>query len=89
MKKYPETLGEKRLDPTIWDYFKEIGYDDGRPNWEVAKDVKKLAKKENAQMYTAIDGSGTRIIWMKGDRWVNRLGLWIVVRKDGLVPDNS
>jgi hypothetical protein len=40
--------------------------------------AKELAKKIGGEIYTEIDNGGTRVGYLKGIHWVNRLGYTVV-----------
>ena len=88
IRKYPDELTPSQFDGINWDFTKQFGLYDDRSIDEIAKDVYEFAKKTGYQIYTQVDGD-KNIVYSKGLRFVNRIGLYEVVHVRGLKVDNS
>ena len=88
IRKYPYVITTTQFDDIDWDFTKQFGLDDDRPNNEIANDVLEFAKKTGYQIYTQVDGH-RNVVYAKGLRFVNRTGLYEVVYVSGLKVDNS
>jgi hypothetical protein len=84
MKEYPDELTMDEFDDMPWIKTKQFGLD-GQANIE---EIKKYAEKISGQIYTQVDGDQDRI-YSKGLRFVNRTGIYEVVKLDGYEADNS
>ena len=84
---YPDELTFDEFDAFGFDFSKQFGLEDDRPNGLIAADVKKYADEHNCQIYTQVDGDKD-CVYSRGLRFVNRTGLYEVVRKDGYQIDN-
>ena len=88
IRKYPYTITTRQFDDIDWDFTKQFGLNDDRPNNEIARDVLEFAKKTGYQIYTQVDGH-RNVVYAKGLRFVNRIGIYEVVYVRGLKVDNS
>lgn len=79
MDKYPEELSLDEFDSMKWDEEKQFGLDDNRHNSLIQDDVEEYAEKTGGQIYTQVEEEGY-IYYQRGLQWVNRTGIWEVVR---------
>ena len=84
MKSYPDELTFDEFDDMPWIKSKQFGLE-VEANIE---EIKKYAEKINGQIYTQVDGDQDRM-YSKGLRFVNRTGIYEVVKLDGYKADNS
>ena len=84
MKKYPDELTLDEFDDLPWIESKQFGLD-RQANIE---EIKKYAEKTSGQIYTQVEGDQDRV-YSKGLRFVNRTGIYEVVKLDGYEADNS
>ncbi len=87
-KEYPEELTPEEFDSTKWDFAKQFGLDDDRPTNQIVQQVKEFAQKTSGQIYTQVDGDTDRV-YSRGLRFVNRTGLYEIVKLEGYTVDNS
>lgn len=86
---YPETLTFDQFDMLKWDTEKQFGLGkDDRCLNEIEADVRTLAQVTGSQIYTQVDGDSDRL-YARGNRFVNRTGIWWVVKMGGLKVDNA
>lgn len=88
LREYPEELTFDEFDDMPWDSAKQFGLNDNRELSEIVKDVLAFAEKTKGQIYTQVDGDEDRI-YSRGMQFVNRTGLWEVVKIKGMKVDNS
>lgn len=84
MKSYPDELTFDEFDDMLWTREKQFGLEE-QANIE---EIKKYAEKISGQIYTQVDGDQDRM-YSKGLRFVNRTGIYEVVKLDGYEADNS
>ncbi|SMH71300.1 hypothetical protein [Candidatus Nitrosotalea okcheonensis] len=84
MKKYPDEMTLDEFDEMPWIKSKQFGLD----RQASIEEIKKYAEKISGQIYTQVDGDQDRM-YSKGLRFVNRTGIYEVVRLDGYEADNS
>ena len=84
MKKYPDELTLDEFDDMLWTGEKQFGLEKDAN----IDEIKKYAKKIDGQIYTQVDGEEDRV-YSKGLRFVNRTGIYEVVKLDGYEADNS
>ncbi len=79
--KYPEELTFDEFDDIKWDFEKQFGLNDDRNLHEICKDALDLIKRNNGEyvLYTQVDGDDDRV-YAKGNHFVNRTGIWWVVK---------
>jgi hypothetical protein len=87
-KEYPEELTFDEFDSIKWDSAKQFGYDDDRSTGLIAQEVKEYAEKTGGQIYSQVDAE-SEVVYARGLRFVNRTGLYEVVRLEGYTVDNS
>ncbi|MDH2906548.1 MAG: hypothetical protein PXX83_00425 [Candidatus Nitrosotalea sp.] len=84
MVQYPDELTLDEFDDMPWIKNKQFGLD-RQANIE---EIKKYAEKISGQIYTQVDGDSGRM-YSKGLRFVNRTGIYEVVKLDGYEACNS
>lgn len=88
-KKYPEELTFDEFDSIKWDLELQFGLDDDDVSADqIVRQVKEFAQKIDGQIYTQVDGETERV-YSRGLRFVNRTGLYEVVKLEGYAVDNS
>ena len=87
-KEYPEELTFEEFDSIKWYSAKQFGLDDDRSTEQIVQQVKEFAEKTGGQIYTQVDGETDRV-YARGLRFVNRTGLYEVVKLEGYRVDNS
>ncbi|MDE1813817.1 MAG: hypothetical protein KGH87_01100 [Thaumarchaeota archaeon] len=84
MVQYPDELTLDEFDDMPWIKNKQFGLD-----WQAnIKEMKKYAEKIGGQIYTQVDGDNGKM-YSKGLRFVNRTGIYEVVKLDGYEACNS
>lgn len=86
-KQYPDELTLDEFDEMFYTgkaKVRQFGLDKEAD----VQDVLKYAKKIGGQIYTQVDGEKDRM-YSKGPRFVNRTGIYEVVKLEGYEADNS
>ena len=86
-KQYPDELTLDEFDEMFYTgkaKVRQFGLDKEAD----VQDVLKYARKIDGQIYTQVDGDKDRM-YSKGLRFVNRTGLYEVVKLEGYEADNS
>ena len=90
MKEFPAVLTTEEFDFFGFDFEKQFGLNDDRHNSFISADVSKYAKENSCQIYSQVDpDEGPDCVYARGLRFVNRVGIYWAVRKDGYKIDNS
>ena len=82
LEKYPEELTFDEFDSIKWDFEKEFGLYDDRPNGSICLSVFNYMKKRDRTyvLYTQVDGDSGDRIYSRGHHLCNRTGIWWVVK---------
>lgn len=80
--KYPDTLTFDEFDSIKWDFEKQFGLNDDRPNTPILEEAIQLIRQNEGKMvlYTQVDGDDGERVYSKGNHIVNRTGIWWVVK---------